>query len=63
LPGRDKEKARQKALALFPQAAPWLTRKKDHQRAEAMLLALYGARSVLQAKPAIEIPTTAEVTP
>ena len=56
LPGRDKEQARQKALAIFPQAAALLARKKDHQRAEAMLIALYGARTVLHAKPVIEIP-------
>jgi crossover junction endodeoxyribonuclease RuvC len=60
LPGRDKEQSRQKALAIFPQAASLLARRKDHQRAEAMLIALYGARTVLHAKPVIEIPTTAE---
>jgi crossover junction endodeoxyribonuclease RuvC len=54
LPGRDKEQARQKALAIFPQAASLLARKKDHQRAEAMLIALYGARTVLHATPIIE---------
>jgi hypothetical protein len=30
----------------------------DHQRAEAMLIALYGARSVLHTKPNTETPTT-----
>jgi crossover junction endodeoxyribonuclease RuvC len=59
LPGRDKEQARQKALAIFPQAAALLARKKDHQRAEAMLIALYGARTVLHTKPVIKIPITA----
>lgn len=41
LKGPDKEQSRQKALAMMPAAAPWLTRKKDHNRAEAILLALY----------------------
>jgi hypothetical protein len=62
LPGRDKEQSRQKALAIFPQAASWLARRKDHQRAEAMLIALYGARTVLHAKPVIEIPIPVEAT-
>jgi crossover junction endodeoxyribonuclease RuvC len=60
LPGRDKEQARQRALAIFPQAAALLARKKDHQRAEAMLIALYGARIVLHAKPIIEIPISVD---
>lgn len=37
----DKEASRQKALGLAPQAAPWLARKGDHNRAEAVLMALY----------------------
>ena len=45
LPGGDKESARQKALQLFPAAHAALARKKDHGRAEASLIALYGARS------------------
>jgi len=44
LPGKDKEGARQKALQLFPTAHAALARKKDHGRAEASLIALYGAR-------------------
>ena len=43
LPGKDKEAARQKALQLFPGAHAMLARKRDHGRAEAMLIALYGA--------------------
>ena len=42
LPGKDKESARQKALQLFPAAHTALARKKDHGRAEASLIALYG---------------------
>lgn len=41
LPGGDdgKEPARQLAIRRFPQIAPFLERKKDHQRAEAFLIA------------------------
>jgi crossover junction endodeoxyribonuclease RuvC len=35
----DKEASRALAIRLFPEAAPSLTRKKDHGRAEALLLA------------------------
>jgi crossover junction endodeoxyribonuclease RuvC len=45
LPGKDKERARQLALELFPAAHALLARKKDHGRAEAALLALYGLRT------------------
>jgi crossover junction endodeoxyribonuclease RuvC len=44
LRGGDKEAARQRALQLFPSAHALLARKRDHQRAEASLIALYGAR-------------------
>jgi len=44
LKGGDKEASRQLALTMFPAAAPYLKRKKDHQRAEAMLLAKWGER-------------------
>jgi len=40
LAGKDKEVARQKALKLFPRCGD-IKRKKDHNRAEAILLALY----------------------
>jgi crossover junction endodeoxyribonuclease RuvC len=43
LPGKDKEAARQKALQLFPDAHAALARKRDHNRAESLLIALYGA--------------------
>jgi hypothetical protein len=45
LPGKDKESGRQEALQLFPAAHAALARKKDHSRAEATLIALYGAKS------------------
>jgi crossover junction endodeoxyribonuclease RuvC len=40
LRGGDKEAARQRALQLFPNAHALFSRKKDHQRAEAALIAL-----------------------
>ena len=43
LRGKDKELSRQRALQLFPAAHALLAHKKDHGRAEAMLVALYGA--------------------
>jgi len=44
LRGGDKESGRQRALQLFPAAhAPLLARKRDHGRAEAALVALYGS--------------------
>lgn len=42
--GADKEASRQRALQLFPDQAEALTRKKDHARADAMLLAYFGMR-------------------
>jgi hypothetical protein len=38
-----KEQARLRAIQLFPQLEPFMRRKKDHQRAEALLIAAYGA--------------------
>ena len=43
LKGDDKEAARQKALMLFPSGHRFMTLKQDHGRAEAALIALYGA--------------------
>ena len=40
--GKDKEASRLRAMQLFPRAE--LRRTKDHGRAEALLLALYGQR-------------------
>ena len=45
LPGKDKERARQRALELFPAAHALLSRKIDHGRGEAALIALYGLRN------------------
>jgi crossover junction endodeoxyribonuclease RuvC len=42
LRGADKEASRQRALQLLPVAHGVLARRKDHGRAEAILLALYG---------------------
>jgi crossover junction endodeoxyribonuclease RuvC len=44
----DKEQSRGRAIQLFPDQAPVLARKRDQNRAEAMLIAAYGA-VVLQA--------------
>jgi crossover junction endodeoxyribonuclease RuvC len=40
--GADKEASRLRALQLFPDQAANLARKKDHARADSMLLAYYG---------------------
>jgi hypothetical protein len=47
LKGKDKEGSRQKALEPFPHAQHLLARKKNHQRAEDMLIALYGANRIV----------------
>jgi crossover junction endodeoxyribonuclease RuvC len=51
LRGRDKEASRQYALQLFPSAHGLLARKKDHQRAEAALIAVFGINHLL---PSVE---------
>jgi crossover junction endodeoxyribonuclease RuvC len=43
--GADKEASRQRALQLFPGEATNLARKKDHARADAMLLAYFGMKA------------------
>lgn len=43
--GTDKEASRGKALELCPHLADSLRRRKDHGRAEAVLIGLYGART------------------
>ncbi len=43
LKGSDKEQSRQMALKMLPAALPHLKRKLDHNRAESLLVALYGA--------------------
>jgi crossover junction endodeoxyribonuclease RuvC len=47
LHSKDKEGARQKCMLLFPAAHALLARKKDHGRAEAALIALYGASRIV----------------
>lgn len=42
IPGKDKERARALALQKFPELHPDLARKRDHNRAEALLIAQYG---------------------
>ena len=44
--GKDKEIVRAKAIELFPEAP--LSRKKDHNRAEALLIANYGKQNESQ---------------
>jgi crossover junction endodeoxyribonuclease RuvC len=46
LSGKDKEAARQRALELFPAAHALLARKRDHGRAEAILIAMYGLQNI-----------------
>lgn len=46
LRGSDKEQGRQMALRLMPEADKWMKRKLDHNRADALLLAIYGAEQV-----------------
>lgn len=41
LAGGDKEGARQRAIGRFPELGAELARKKDHNRAEALMLALW----------------------
>lgn len=45
--GKDKDAARLVALRRYPQLAGHLTRKKDHGRADALLIATYGAQAAL----------------
>jgi crossover junction endodeoxyribonuclease RuvC len=42
--GKEKDASRIKAMQLFPWTAKDLARKKDHGRADALLLAAYGSR-------------------
>lgn len=42
--GRDKALSRSKAVSMFPSIAGKLSRVKDHDRAEAVLLAAYGGK-------------------
>ncbi len=42
--GKEKDASRVKAMQLFPQSAKDLTRKKDHGRADALLMAAWAMR-------------------
>jgi hypothetical protein len=50
-PGSDKERLRQIALRRWPDQAKHLRRKRDRGRAEAMLIAAYGAGSLKRGAP------------
>jgi crossover junction endodeoxyribonuclease RuvC len=57
LVGKDKEQSRAKALELFPETHALLSRKRDHNIAEACLIGLYGlrtSRALVQPTPMIE---------
>ena len=58
LPGKDKEGGRQKALQLFPAAHGMLARRRDHNRAESALIALYGASTCTWAYDEAPDPTS-----
>ncbi len=45
MPSQAKEQSRQRAIQLFPQSSELFSRKKDHQRGEAALIALYGLQT------------------
>lgn len=42
--GKEKDAARVKAMQLFPQVADQLSRKKDHGRADALLICAWAQR-------------------
>jgi len=44
--GRPKDASRERATELFPEASAFFVRKKDHGRADATLIALYGFNKV-----------------
>lgn len=44
--GQDKEASRQLAIDLFPTAEKYLRRKKDHNRAEALLLIAWAQKTI-----------------
>lgn len=47
LRGKDKEAARLRAIQLFPKAGGALARKRDHGRAESLLIARFGQQILL----------------
>ena len=44
--GKEKDASRVKAMQLYPQIADQLSRKKDHGRADALLMAAWAQRVV-----------------
>lgn len=44
--GKDKDASRLRAMQLYPAATEWLKRKKDNGRADALLIAEWGRRSL-----------------
>jgi crossover junction endodeoxyribonuclease RuvC len=63
LRGGDKQISRQRALQLFPAMHALLARKRDHGRAEAALLAIYGASLASTRTLFVAIPTAVEAMP
>jgi len=63
LRGKDKEGARQKAIATFPAAHALFARKMDHQRAEAALIALTPMPGVLPKAVLVEPVEPIELVP
>jgi crossover junction endodeoxyribonuclease RuvC len=55
--GKEKDASRVKAMQLYPQTAKDLTRKKDHARGDALLLAHYG---LMFGAPKKEVPQQVE---
>lgn len=47
LKGSDKEQSRQMALRMMPDAKGYMERKLDHNRAESLLIAMYGAEQII----------------
>jgi crossover junction endodeoxyribonuclease RuvC len=54
LPGKDKEAARLLTVRLYPGEHRFFARKKDHGRAEAVLIGLYGVQTSRQLSAPIE---------
>ena len=54
--GKNKEDSRMLAVLRYPHAAEFLKRKKDAGRAEALLIAAYGARKVSREEENLVIP-------
>jgi len=56
LQGADKEGARGLVIRLYPGAHHFFARKKDHGRAEAVLIGLYGTQTSRQLSTPAEMP-------